>query len=707
MTTWRTWRADIDRWAQQRFAEAIAPVYHRWYRDASQAWRRAGLPGVQQFLGDSAPRITQSMAVFLENITHQTTWAWANSWAHHVQNHYGPRRLRRIQAQSDPPPTLAVPVTGIPPVTLGIAEDVAERLKNLPDAWGLTYSQRIWNQTQDVQRQLGEHLRVLLERSEDFQDVARDLRQFQINDARLPRHMQRLDHLGRQMLQRVPQARDAWNKALDEARAYVAERADGPLGTRGFQRTTLQRLNKAIRDGNAAAFDEAIRYWLERRAQYRSLVLVRSTVNRAAQETALRTYQQYDYVQAVRWRLSAVHRHRDECDLKARADIGLGPGVYFKSNVPWPDHPNGRCYLDAVFFTEEELQELHPPVPGNPQAYDAIMQQLTGDAARQANRLGRQQQADAFDRLVQAIPRVQPVYGRKTLTPPPPHALPALPAPQLPGLKERITQHLTAIPEASRTEATYREVGQMVAEEMVQRGMTSAVTMEEHRQLIDRIATLERQLDATPPHEPIVEQLLDEIFASRRLRNEAEQIIQYTTRADHYAILKELRSMGGVWTFAVNSPPDAVTFLRDALDDIPTAWIEAVRPERLYVAQTSRGFYRHDPQLPTIGMTSQNQAVAYHELGHRFEYYATVRDLEAAFHARRTAGEQLENVSPWAPTPELGRPDKYILPYVGREYGGRAYEIVSVGLESVFTGSYPIWLDQEHYTFLLGVLAAL
>lgn len=51
----------------------------------------------------------------------------------------------------------------------------------------------------------------------------------------------------------------------------------------------------------------------------------------------------------VRWLLSPGHVEADECDEKARRDVGHGRGVYPPGSVPeYPSHPRCRCVLETV-----------------------------------------------------------------------------------------------------------------------------------------------------------------------------------------------------------------------------------------------------------------------------------------------------------------------------------------------------------------------
>lgn len=58
---------------------------------------------------------------------------------------------------------------------------------------------------------------------------------------------------------------------------------------------------------------------------------------------------------------------------------------------------------------------------------------------------------------------------------------------------------------------------------------------------------------------------------------------------------------------------------------------------------------------------------------------------------------------------EMAREDKYITPYVGKDYGDSPrsiYEVLTMGMEGVWTGSQPMHKDADHRQLILGLLAA-
>jgi hypothetical protein len=116
--------------------------------------------------------------------------------------------------------------------------------------------------------------------------------------------------------------------------------------------------------------------------------------------------------------------------------------------------------------------------------------------------------------------------------------------------------------------------------------------------------------------------------------------------------------------------------------------------------------------------TGDNPAtsVALHELGHAVE--ATRPDIlsaEKAFYEYRTRGgsftdtqESMQQMSKLRPgygykQGEVTREDKFSEPYMGKEYGGKYYELLTMGMEGLWSGTEV--LDAEYRRWLLGLLA--
>lgn len=127
---------------------------------------------------------------------------------------------------------------------------------------------------------------------------------------------------------------------------------------------------------------------------------------------------------------------------------------------------------------------------------------------------------------------------------------------------------------------------------------------------------------------------------------------------------------------------------------------------------------------------SELNAIAFHEFGHRMESIVgdgVIMRQEEAWLRRRTTnattGEREDNSYIYPPLPggglidqEIGRRNSFFHHYVGKEYvTGRHREVFSMGVESLFGGSYfgmlglnsSVKADKDHRGFILGVLASI
>ena len=152
----------------------------------------------------------------------------------------------------------------------------------------------------------------------------------------------------------------------------------------------------------------------------------------------------------------------------------------------------------------------------------------------------------------------------------------------------------------------------------------------------------------------------------------------------------------------------------EALDCYPQDWLRALSKKGPFeVIKIDRGYFDEANKVIAINeKTSQGYAytVAIHELGHGFEHsIQSLRMCEAQFYDRRTQGcarEKLKDLFPMAGYEdwEATYKDDFISPYMGKDYDGRAFELVSMGFQYLFTEPKKLAQDDDMLKFILGLL---
>lgn len=102
--------------------------------------------------------------------------------------------------------------------------------------------------------------------------------------------------------------------------------------------------------------------------------------------------------------------------------------------------------------------------------------------------------------------------------------------------------------------------------------------------------------------------------------------------------------------------------------------------------------------------------VIVHEIGHAFEQQSGVYPKVKAFYDRRTEGDKLEKLSEVTGSKaynddEVTRRDKWLHPYMGKDYGRDATEIVSMGLEWMYAEPQRLAEDDpEYFDFIFDLV---
>jgi len=184
-------------------------------------------------------------------------------------------------------------------------------------------------------------------------------------------------------------------------------------------------------------------------------------------------------------------------------------------------------------------------------------------------------------------------------------------------------------------------------------------------------------------------------------------------------VLKQLRPIGTnggkiVQPWVKGSRKEVKAILEEVREYLPTAWLEKSGTSEILTKNSKRGYYlgAWGKDTAIISLSGQGASslrrVAFHEFGHRFEDVVPgIFKLEREFYRRRTAGESLQWLGPGYKTSETSRFDEFLSKYMGKEYRDDYHELLSMGLESLYTGSYDLAKDQDFYDFILGLVSAI
>ena len=188
-------------------------------------------------------------------------------------------------------------------------------------------------------------------------------------------------------------------------------------------------------------------------------------------------------------------------------------------------------------------------------------------------------------------------------------------------------------------------------------------------------------------------------------------------------ILSQFRKMGGDVASAITVRGKMGDTAREALGYYPEKWIDfALKRGGIEVNQrkVSRG-YSIGNFIALSGYSDEDVfETAIHELGHYFERTISTGDdyvrwskqddsfisgVERAFYNRRTAGEDLKWLGKGYKRNERSRFDKFLHSYMGKDYGGYDFELVSMGFQYAYLQPEYLAKDPDMEQWIYGILS--
>ena len=195
--------------------------------------------------------------------------------------------------------------------------------------------------------------------------------------------------------------------------------------------------------------------------------------------------------------------------------------------------------------------------------------------------------------------------------------------------------------------------------------------------------------------------------------------------------LSSIRSFGGVTdqnfltmieNAAGNNPYDNIQHstinhstkktLIDGMNYYPSEWLVHSRKNKITLHPIWTSGRAHYGEFTGEIALDGEIKTSINEMSHRMEHSVPgMLDAERQFYDRRTVGDALEPMSKYNKDyrqNELTRRDKFLDPYMGKDYNGTAYELASMGFESIFTEYDKLaQSDAEMLQWLFGLLVTL
>ncbi len=249
-----------------------------------------------------------------------------------------------------------------------LVSKVAEEIINLRYPDGLNLSERVWNWKKELRKGLKRTLLNQVKLRSSAQKIAYELQytieqlekgKFTVTMAQeqLPKLVKELHRTARLSIANGGDLKE-WRKLAKKAEKYINRLTDNiQYGLKPAYKKLIEDLTEAIKKRSEKAVDEAVKWWVYDKQQYRLKVIARTEMSNAYYLSIIKSTQKNPLVVGYRWKLSRSHRIRDICDDLAHKDHGLGlPGVFPKDRVPMiqslASHPQCLCRIEPVMVNE-------------------------------------------------------------------------------------------------------------------------------------------------------------------------------------------------------------------------------------------------------------------------------------------------------------------------------------------------------------------
>ena len=151
-------------------------------------------------------------------------------------------------------------------------------------------------------------------------------------------------HQSAQAMIHNPAAKAEWQAVVAGVETQISELAY--TGSRHAAERLLDQVKSAVKNGNEALLDNAVKWWTYDKQLYHLKRVVRTEMATAAHRAVIASSLDDPDVIGFQWRLSGSHPSSDICDYYANIEMGLGKGVFTKASVPpHKAHPHCMCLI--------------------------------------------------------------------------------------------------------------------------------------------------------------------------------------------------------------------------------------------------------------------------------------------------------------------------------------------------------------------------
>ena len=433
-------------------------------------------------------------------------------------------------------------------------------------------------------------------------------------------------------------------------------------------------------------------------ASFDGMRLARTEISQASQRAHIVSAAMNPFVDGLKWNLSASHPHYDICDKLASGGPN-GDGVYEIATYPSRPHPQCLCYSTNVMVDAKTSDALIDELRADIQSARAEFVNLVGPA-----------QVDAFERLLmgQGLEVERSGVAQRAMlpivTPVAPVVAPVVAEPAIPpaqAARQRIAeierQHGAQIAqldaELERVHVELREI----TEEIDRLGKLALTLPIRERDALFQPACDRRQA------------LLGKQKAVLSKYDDAKKSL-----SDRILSVVQVDQPGKITMNAPGASKAIKQNWQNGVDEFNRLVGEGVSPALPADFLKKAGRAHYNPTTKNLRVKPDTDVrVIVHELGHWLEdHNPEVHRKAVEFYDRRTAGESLARMGRGYGKDEKTRFDKFLDPYMGKEYlyGGDRYatEIVSMGAEYFYNQTARLAVeDPDMFDFIFNLFRGL